>query len=192
MEYKNLSLEELLKYTHDSAAWYWLGMAYFGKSEFGNAAYWLEKTMNDPDNEWAFKASENLGIIHEGKFVSNASRDKALQFFEKKPCGLVAALHAGLLYYEGTETKRDTVKGKELVEKVINKLIKDDGNDSFLKPDECFRIGVMYAEEGDFSEAIKYLEKTKDRCDTRHPSDRELYNIAEEGIRDCMMQNNQR
>jgi len=43
VEYKNLSLEELLKYTYDHAAWYWIGMAYFKRNDFINASNWLEK-----------------------------------------------------------------------------------------------------------------------------------------------------
>jgi len=34
VEYKNLSLEELLMHTHDHASWYWLGIAYISRRDF--------------------------------------------------------------------------------------------------------------------------------------------------------------
>jgi len=79
IEYDNLSLEELLRHTHAREAWYWLGMAYFKRNDFGNAVMWLEKTMNDPGNEWAGKAAHYIGELHVAKVPPNSSRDKALR-----------------------------------------------------------------------------------------------------------------
>ena len=186
--YKNLSLEELLKHTHDHAAWYWIGMAYWERYDFSNAAVWLGKTMSDPDNEWTGKAKLNLGLAHEGGYLPNSSKDEALRLFEeileKAPNSAITALHAGLLYHEGTKTKHNPTEGKRLVELAIDRLIKDDGNDSYFSQIECYKIGVMYEVERIPAKAIEYYKKAIDRCDTNYPSDRNLIEKAKEAIRE--------
>jgi len=98
-EYKKLSLEELLKQSHDHAAWYWIGMAYFERQDFVNAAKWLEKAMNDSGNEWGRGARFNLGLMRYGGFHPRASKDEALRLFEKNLKGSMSNLYAGLLFY---------------------------------------------------------------------------------------------
>ena len=188
MEYKNLSLEELLIHKTDSAAWYWLGMAYWEHNDFRDAAEWLNKTMNDPNNEWADKAAQNLGILHLG-LIPNASRDEALRLFEKSIHLLVSKLHAGFLYYEGTESNPEPdggmrYKGIRIIEEVIQHLKETNGNDDYLKADECFKIGLMYAESGYPTDAKEYLKKAIDRADHNYISDRRLIEIAEEVLKD--------
>lgn len=177
-EYKNLSLEELLKHAHDSAAWYWIGMAYWEQYDFINAAKWLEKTMNADGNKWAGKATLNLGLLHVGECIPNASKDEALRLFEKNPDGAMSKLNAGFLYYNGTETKHDPVKGRELIETAVNQLITDKGNDSYLKQSECYDIGWMYYKEKN-SKAHEWFDKCIARCDSNYSSDRKLMELAE-------------
>ena len=187
IEYKNFSLEELLKHTYDSAAWYWLGMAYWERRDFINAAVWLEKTMNDHGNEWAGKATLNLGLAHAGKFLPNSSRDEALRLFEKilaqNPNAAMTKLNAGFLYYEGTETKHNPAKGKEFIEAAISLLIKNNGNDSYLSQGECYKIGAMYGQEAINSKAIEYFKKAIDRANSNYESDRSLIKNAKSIIR---------
>ena len=180
-EYKQLPHEELLKYTYDHAAWYWLGMSFFERQDFINAARWLEKTMNDPGNEWAGKATLNLGLLHVGNMLPNASKDEALRLFEKNPNGVMSRLNAGFLYFNGTETKHNPAKGKELVESAINQLIKDDGNDNYLSQSECWDIGWMYYKENN-PKAYKWFEKSIARCNVNYSSDRKLIELAKQCI----------
>ena len=180
-EYGNFSLEELLRHEDDRTAWYWIGMAYWERADFINAAKWLERTMNDVGNEWADKATFNLGIAHLG-LLPNASRDKALSLFEKISGGVMSKLYAGFLYYEGTETKRDLDRGRKLIEEAISQLIDKCGDDSYLAPDEYFKIARMYANEGNHKKAIEYLTKTKGKCNPSYSSERDLIERAEEGI----------
>jgi tetratricopeptide (TPR) repeat protein len=179
-DYKKLSLDELLKLENDPNAWYWIGMAYWKEGDFNNAAVWLEKTMNDLGNEWANKARFNLALSHKSGLHSQANKDEALRLFEKNLSGSMSNLHAGFLYYDGTETKCDPIKGKELIEKAIELLIEEDGDDEYLAPDECFNIAIMYAQEGNRTKAIEYFKKAHDRVDPNHP----LRKMAEDNIRE--------
>ena len=176
-EYKKFSLEELLKFTHDHASWYWLGMAYWERREFNNAAVWLEKTMNDTSNEWAGKARFNLALLHKGGLHPRASKDEALRLLEKNLSGPMSNLYAGLLYFEGTETKQNIVKGKELVEKAIELLIKEDGNDNYFSQSECYDIGWLYYKENN-GKAYKWFEKCIARCNLNYASDSHLKEMA--------------
>ena len=176
-EYKNFSLEELLKHTHDHASWYWLGMAYWGRRDFRNAAAWLEKTMNDTGNEWAGKARLNLALLHKGGLHPHASKDEALRLFEKNMSGPMSNLNAGFLYCEGTETKQNSEKGKELIEKAIELLIQEDGNDNYLSQKECYDIGWVYYKENN-GKAYKWFEKCIARCNESYPNDRWLKDTA--------------
>jgi len=193
MDYRNLSLEELLNYTSDHESWYFIGMAYWKKNDLEKAADWLEKTMNDPGNDWAGTATFNLAQLHTMAAVAmkkinideaNLLIDEALRLYEKmlmkKPKSSMAAIHAGLLYYS---EKNNFSKGKKLVEDGIEFLIEEDGNDNYLRPDECFKIARMYDGEGNSLKTIEYLIKTRDRCDIRYPSDRELKEMAENNLR---------
>jgi len=176
-EYNNLSLEELLKHTHDHASWYWLGIAYIARKDFSNAALWYEKAMNDPGNEWAGKARFNLALLHKGGLHPSASKDEALRLFEKNLNGSMSNLYAGFLYHEGTETKQDIAKGKALVEKAIELLIKEDGNDNYLSQSECYDIGWVYYKENN-GKAYKWFEKCIARCDLNYASDNRLKDLA--------------
>jgi len=180
-EYKKFSLEELLKYTYDHAAWYWTGMAYFERNDFTNAAVWLEKTMNDAGNEWAGKARFNLALLHKGGFHPHASKDEALRLFEKNLTGSMSNLYAGFLYFEGTETKRDVAKGKAMIEKAIELLIKEDGNDNYLSQSECYDIGWVYYKENN-AKAYQWFEKCIARCNLNYASDRNLKEMANRNI----------
>jgi len=187
MEYSELSLEELLNYMHDNKAWYWIGMAYWAeRNDFCNAAKYLTKTMNAPDNEWADTATQQLGMLHFGLFpIPDASKKEALRLFEKSISLLVSKLYAGFLYYEGTDdnSKPDRemqLKGIRLIEEVIQRLIKDDGNDDYLDAHEYLRIGRIYAKEGLFTnaKAEEYLGKTIVKATCNNSSD--LIEEAEE------------
>jgi len=194
MDYRNLSLEELLNYTSDHESWYFIGMAYWKQRDFENAIEWLEKAKNDTGNKWAGNATFNLAQFYTMGAMANKKDnpgeyehliEKALSLYDemliKKPKSSMAAIHAGLLYYR---EKKDYAKGKNLIEDGIAFLEEEDGDDSYLKPDECFKIGVMYVREGYYKEAIEYLTKTKERCDIRYPSDCELKLMAESCLRD--------
>lgn len=180
-EYNNLSLDELLRHTHDSASWYWIGMSYWEQYDFINAAKWLEKTMDDYGNTWAGKATLNLGLLHAADGIPNASKDEALRLFEKNSNGAMSKLNAGFLYYNGTETKRDLVKGRELIEAAVIQLRTEKGDDSYLKQNECYDIGWMYYKEKD-SKAYEWFDKCIVRCDSNYSSDRELIKLAERNI----------
>ena len=181
VEYDNLSLEELLKHVHDRAAWYWIGMAYWERRDFGNAALWLEKTMNDSGNEWAGKATLNLGLLHKSGGHPHASQDEALRLFEKIQNGTMSKLYAGFLYFNGTETKKDITKGKELIETAIEKLIKENGNDDYLSQSECYDIAWMYYKEKN-AKAYKWFDKCIARCNTNYSSERNLVELAKRNI----------
>jgi len=182
-EYNNLSLEELLKYTYDRAAWYWIGMAYLECGDYSNAAVWLEKTMNDAGNEWAGKATLNLGYSHKGGLHPRASKDEALRLFEKIPKFVRAKLNAGILYFNGTETKHNPAKGKELIEEALEELQKLEGYDKekFFSQSEWYDIGWMYYKENN-PKAYKYFEKAIANCDTNYASDRKLIELAKRNI----------
>ncbi|MCL2327118.1 MAG: hypothetical protein FWC39_01255 [Bacteroidetes bacterium] len=187
--YENLSLEELLNHTHDHAAWYWIGMAYWERYDFSNAAVWLGKTMSDPSNEWAGKAKLNLGLAHAGGYLPNSSKDEALRLFEeileKMPNAISTKLHAGFLYCEGTETKRDTVKGGKLIKEAIQQFKdRDGGKDDYLSQIECYKVGVMYEAEGIRDKSIEYYRKAIKRANENYPSDRNLIEKAKEAIRE--------
>jgi len=176
-EYKKNSLEELLELTHDREAWYWLGMAYWERHDYGNAAVWLEKTMNDTGNEWAGKARFNLALLHKCGLHPNASKDEALRLFEINLSGSMSNLYAGFLYFEGTETMQNIAKGKEMVEKAIALLIKEDGNDNYLSQSECYDIGWIYYKENN-GEAYQWFKKCIARCNDNYASDRRLKDLA--------------
>ena len=176
-EYKNLSLEELLKHTHDHASWYWLGIAYIARRDFSNAAVWYEKTMDDPENKWAGKARFNLAQLHMCGLHPRASKDEALRLFEKNLNGSMSNLYAGFLYHEGTETKHDPAKGKTLIEKAIEMLIKEDGNDNYLSQSECYDIGWVFYKENN-GKAYKWFEKCIERCNLNYASDCRLKDLA--------------
>ena len=176
-DYKNYPLEELLKCTHDHASWYWIGIAYIARRDFNNAAMWYEKTMNDIDNEWAGKARFNLAQLHMGGLHPHASKDEALRLFEKNLNGSMSNLYAGFLYFEGTETKQDIVKGKAMVEKAIELLIQEDGNDNYLSQSECYDIGWMYYKENN-GKAYQWFKKCIARCDENYASDVKLKELA--------------
>jgi tetratricopeptide (TPR) repeat protein len=182
-EYNNLSLNELLKYTHDHAAWYWLGMAYWERGDFNNAAVWLEKTMNDTGNKWAGKATLNLGYSHQGGLHPRASKDEALRLFEKIPKFVRAKLNAGILYFNGTETKHNPAKGKKLIEEALEELQKLEGYDreKFFSQSEWYDIGWMYYKENN-PKAYKYFEKAIANCDTNYASDRKLIELIKHNI----------
>ena len=182
-EYNNFSLDELLKHTYDRAAWYWIGMAYWERGGFNNAAIWLEKTMNDVGNEWAGKATLNLGYLHQGGLHPQASKDEALRLFEKIPTFIRAKLNAGILYFNGTETKHNPAKGKELIEAAIEELQKLEGYDKekFFSQSEWYDIGWMYYKENN-PKAYKYFEKAIANCDTNYASDRRLIEMAKRNI----------
>jgi len=169
MEYKELSLEELLKYAHDSKAWYWIGIAYIARRDFSNAAVWYEKTMNDTGNEWAGKARFNLAQLHMSGLHPHASKDESLRLFEKNLSGSMSNLYAGFMYHKGTETKHDPAKGKALIEKAIELLIKEDGNDNYLSFSECYDIGWVYYTENN-GKAYKWFKKCIDRCNVNYPN----------------------
>ena len=183
-ENSKLSLEQLLAYKDDRAAWYWIGMGYWQRNDFEQAAVWLEKTMNDSGNEWAGKSAYNLGLAHLGKYIPNASKDEALRLFESAP-GALPMLEAGFLYCQGTETMRDSEKGKELVERAIESFIKSDGNLDYLKPNEFYAIAVMYEGNQMFTIAINYYNKAIKSCDSKYASDQEIARRAQEAISDC-------
>jgi len=185
-DYSNLPLEELLKYTHDKEAWYQIGMSYWKDYDFVNATVWLEKAMNDPNNEWANKAAQNLGMANLG-LMPNASKDEALRLFEKSKSLPISKLHAGFLYYYGTESNPNPdvgmqLKGKRYIEDAIQTIINMKGNDNYLKTDECFKIGKMYAQSGYPTDAKEYFKKSIDRADRNYSSDRRLIEKAEEEI----------
>lgn len=179
---KNLSLEELLRdYKGNSGAWYWIGMAYMERGDYPNAAEWLEKTKNDSgDHGWQGKATLNLGIIYRS-FLNR--KQEALRLFESIPSFALAKLNAGVMYFRGEGTNRDSNKGLRLVEGAIVCIIEAKGSDDFFAANECFWIAEVFCESGKREKGKEYLRKTIARCDTRHASDRELKEIAENNLR---------
>jgi len=179
---KNLSLEELLRsYTGKSGAWYWIGMAYWERGDFQNAAKWLEKTKNDSgDHGWQGKATLNLGVLY-WKFLDR--EQEALRLFESIPSFALARLNAGFMYFHGDGISRDTKKGLRLVEEAIVVIIKAKGSDSHFSANECFGISEVFYESGNRIKAKEYLNKTIDRCKTAYESDRELKSMAESNLR---------
>jgi TolA-binding protein len=77
-------------YTEKSGAWYWIGMAYWERRDFPNAALWLDKTRNDSgDHGWQGQATLNLGVIY-WKFINR--QQEALRLFESIPSFALARL----------------------------------------------------------------------------------------------------
>jgi len=180
--YKKLSLEELLRdYTEQSGAWYWIGMAYWERYDFLNAAKWLEKTMNDSgEHGWQGKATLNLGVIY-WKFIDR--KQEALRLFESIPSFALAKLNAGLMYFRGEGTYPDAEKGLRLVEEAIVVIVNAQGNDEYFSANECFWISEIFYESGKREKAKEYLRKTISRCKTAYESDRELKTMAENNLR---------
>jgi tetratricopeptide (TPR) repeat protein len=176
--YENLSLGQLLQHSGDSAAWYWIAMNYWELGDYAEAKKWLKKTMNDTGNEWASKSMFNLGQL----YTMEGNLDEAIRSYEanlkKNPTASMSTIHVGILYYR----KGDFVKGRELIEKGIKFLLDEDGDDSYLKPDECFKIAEMYKAEKVGAKAIEYFIKTIDRCELNYASDREFKRMAEKAI----------
>ncbi|MDR2234128.1 MAG: hypothetical protein LBE56_13530 [Tannerella sp.] len=163
IEFDKLSLEQLLMHKNDHASCYWTGMAYLERYDYGNDIEWLEKAVNDPGNERAGKARANLALLHYGGGFPQASKDEALRLFEKNLNGSMSTkLYAGFLYLKGTGTKQNNAKGKELIEAVIEQLVKGDGNDNYLSQSECWKIGWMYYKEHS-GKAYQWFEKCKAR-----------------------------
>ena len=182
-----MTLEQLLKHTHDRAAWYWIGMGYWKQHEFESAKVWLEKTMNDTGNEWAGKSAFNLAQLHTmgTTAIKDASIDEAIRLYEtilkKNPKSSLSSIHAGLLY---CRAKNDLTKGKKLIEDGIKFLIEEDGNDSYLAIDECFKIAEVYEAVRDNAKAIEYFKKAIDRRDPNYPPDNEFVEMAKQAIRE--------
>ena len=179
---KNLPLSELLRdYSGNSGAWYWIGMAYWERRDWPNAAKWLEKTMNDSGNHgWQGKATLHLGLIY-WKY-SNRQQD-ALRLFESIPSFARARLNAGLMYFHGEGTSRDAVKGLRLVEEAIVVINDAQGNDSLFSPLECLKMSEVFYEGGKREKAKEYLRKSIQRCDLAYESDREIKSMAENNLR---------
>lgn len=159
-DYKNLSLEQLLNHKSDSASWYWIGMAYMEKFDPANAELWLKNTMNDSGNKWQEKATRELAFL----YAADGQKDKALQLFEKVQNYAIPKIHIGLLYYHGTETQHDPLKGKDFVEEGINELEQKDGMD-YLTSYDLYQISTMYHGEEEYEKEKEYLLKTIEKCD---------------------------
>jgi len=180
--YKKLSLEELLRtYSGKSGAWYWIGMAYWERGDFQNAAKWLEKTKNDSgDHGWQGKATLNLGVAY-WKFLNR--KQEALRLFESIPSFALAKLNAGVMYFHGDGINRDTSKGLRLVEEAVEVIMNARGNDDLFSAGECFSISEVFYESGKRERAKEYLRKTIARCNTSYSSERELKSMAENNLR---------
>ncbi len=176
--YKTLSLGELQRLVpQDHEAYYWLGMAYWEQGDYRNAIEWLERTMNDPGNEWATKAKNNVALAHEGGQHPNADKDEAIRLYEQLDGYAMPKLHLGFLYFKGTPRHHDPEKGKRLVKEAIEQLKKqNNGSDEYLSQFECFTIGMMLT-------SVEYYKKAIQRCDLSYSSDQRLKAIAEDEIR---------
>ena len=186
--YKELSSGELqgLASQGDCESYYWLGMDYWGRGDYGNAVIWLEKTMNNPGNEWAAKAKNNLALAHEGGYHPNADKDEAIRLYGELDGYAMPKLHLGFLYYEGTPRNHDPARGKQLIETAVGQLKKqNNGSDEYLSQIECFKIGGMYYQERMPANAIEYFEKAIKRSDSNYASDRKLIEMAKESISEC-------
>lgn len=185
--YKELSLEELQRLVpQDHEAYYWIGMAYWERGDFSNSVVWLEKTMNDPGNEWAAKAANNLAGAHEAGYHPRADKDEAIRIYETLAGYAMPKLHLGFLYYEGTSRSHDPAKGKRLIEEAVEQLKRqNNGSDDYLSQIECFRIGGMYYQEKSPAKAIEYFENAIKRADSNYPSDRKLIDMAKDSIAEC-------
>ena len=182
-EYKTYSLSQLESCKNDHAAWYWLAHAYMENRKLDSAAEWFRKTWNDSSNEWAGKSGLQLGIV----YIMKQDKDEALKVFEetlnRNPNSPMTKLNIGFLYAEGTPSNpRNLSKAIPLVESTISFLISEDGNDNYLKANECFKIGEMYRNSGNASKALEYFKKTVARCDTQYASDRSMKEWAEANI----------
>jgi len=83
--------------------------------------------------------------------------------------------------FEGTETKHDIAKDKVMIERAIELLIKEDGNDNYLTQSECYDIGWVYYKENN-AKAYQWFEKCIARCDLNNPMDRNLVDMANHNI----------
>ena|GEM_PF-1609231 len=179
---KRLSLEELLRdYSGKSGAWYWIGMAYWERGDYENAAKWLEKTKNDSgDHGWQGKATLNLGLAC-WKFLNR--KQEALRLFESIPKFALAKLYSGVMYFHGDGVARDTDKALVLVKDSIKIIMDLRNNDDLFAANECFWIAEVFHKTGNREKAREYLHKTIDRCRDSYPSDRELKSMAENNLR---------
>jgi TPR repeat protein len=163
-DYKELSSGELqrLASSGDREAYYWLGDDYYKRGDYQNTAVWWEKVVKElPSSHECFKrAACNLSLLHQDKLISQADDNEAIRLYELVPnLGPISILALGLLYCEVQGQKHDVSKGIGLVEKAIQSLIKEDGDDEYLKYAECFRIARMYYKEVGNTQNVKYLEK---------------------------------
>lgn len=160
-DYRNLSLNQLLSNKNDSASWYWLGMAHMENMDIDGAIEWLTKCSNDAGNEWQNKATQELAMCYMADGHPKSNRDEALRIFEKISQYLIPQFYIGLLYYFGTETKKDVKKGREYIEKAL-KVLKEKGGLSHLGSYDFLRVAHMYQDEGEIEKAKEYLQITID------------------------------
>ena len=158
-DYKNLSLNQLLNYKSDNAAWYGLGMAYMEAYDVENAIFWLDKTMNDAGNEWQTKATFELAQVYMADGHPKSSKDEALRLLMKVSSYGISQVNIGFLLYFGTETQIDTKKGRSYIEGGIKLLKERDGMNS-LGSYDLLRVAWMYQDEGEKGKAREYLQAT--------------------------------
>jgi len=176
-KYINKTLNELLPYSNDHDSWYWIGMAYFGRQDWKNAAEWLTKAMNDSGNTMGAKAANDLAGMHIMGVHPNASKDEAVRIFEGISQYAMAKIQLGFLYHD---YKGQRIEGKDLIEKGIEQLkSQNNGSDEYLNQLECFTIAEIFRGSGENSKAVEYYRKAAQRCDVNYQVEREMKEDAE-------------
>jgi len=203
MDYRRLSdtgnIEELKRLAveqEDAEAQYWLGMTYIERfykvgniENIVNGVEWLEKVAETKGHTWEKESKINLAQYHECGIHPRADISEAIRLYrsiiDSNPNIILAKLYLGLLYCEG-KPEHKPEEGMTLIENAIDKLIKEDGDDTYLSQYQCYRIGNAYLTGKELKKAKEYFEKSIDRCDDNYQSDRNLKErICNEKLPQC-------
>ena len=182
-KYDNTGQDDLVRLANngDGEAAYELGWRSIGKEDIDNAVHWFKKAINIPNNPRRMVATDALAGIYSRNNNPYTNKNEAIRLLETIrdiPIAAIPRLNLGFLYCEQSRTK----EGLGLIEGSIKQLIAEDGDDSYLKQIECYKIGVAYEGAQCFVLSTKYYEKAIERCNTSYASDQMLIQKAKEGI----------
>jgi len=182
MNYESMSESELQRIANqgDLEAEYELAYRYMTSGDFNNALIWYKRIANNPNHP-----RHRYGVTGAAEILAaTGNKQEAMSLLETvtdNPNAIVAKLALGMLYSEAGRID----EGIDLINYSIDKIIEIEGNDSYLKQIECYKIAIAYEGAQYFTKAITFYEKAIDRSDTSYESDRQLVSKATEAIEDC-------
>lgn len=162
--YEELTLSQLMNYKDAPASWYWIGIAHMGDMDMDSVIEWLTKAVNDEGNEQRNRAILDLArYCYMAEGHPNTNRDEALRLLEKISRAPIARLFMGFLYYFGTETQKDTQKGRELVGEAIN-FFREKNAIKNLGVVDLYEVALLYRSEGDVNLEKEFLQLTLNKA----------------------------